>query len=210
MKEDCILNFVKNIIITTLAASFIIGGAAFLILPSPGGGIPADVQSAVVGGFSEPLPAILWTVGALLLIWLPFRRSRWGIATYAVGSRRDASSLSGVNVPMARVRAYALSGVFVGLSGFATTAYTGGGEPRMSIGTTALLASIAAVVLGGVALTGGIGGLIGPVLAALVLGLIAPIMLGLGWDPNYAEVTRGVILILVVMLGAMVQRRKGS
>ena len=198
-------------IIVTLAASFIIGGAAFLVLPSPGGGIPADLQPWIVGGFSQPLPSLVWMTLALLLVWLPFKRSRWGIATYAIGSQREASYLSGVNVRLTRVRAYALSGSLVGFAGFVTTAFTGGGEPRSSIGLTALLASVAAVVLGGVVLSGGIGGLVGVVLAAMILSLVPPIMLGLGWDPNYAEVARGVILILVVMVGGLLQRRrKGS
>jgi len=195
-------------IIVTLAASFVIGGAALLVLPSPGGGVDPGLQLTLVGGFSNPIPAIIVLTIVLVGVWLPFKRSRWGVATYAVGSNRPASYLSGVNVQLTRVRAYALSGLLVGFAGIVTTAFTGGGEPRSSIGTAALLTSVAAVVLGGVALTGGIGGLVGPVFAALLLGLIPPIMLGLGVDPNYAEVAKGVILILVVMLGGFVQIRR--
>lgn len=195
-------------IIVTLAASFVIGGAALLVLPSPGGGVDSGMQEILVGGFSNPVPAMVVLTIVLAGVWLPFKRSRWGVATYGVGSNRPASYLSGVNVQLTRVRAYALSGLLVGFAGIVTTAFTGGGEPRASIGTAALLASVAAVVLGGVALTGGIGGLVGPVIAALVLGLIPPIMLGLGIDPNYAEVAKGVILILVVMFGGLVQIRR--
>lgn len=197
-------------IVVTLAASFVIGGAAYLVLPSPGGGMPAELQPFIVGGFSQPLPAIIWITAALALVWWPFKRSRWGIATYAIGSQRAAAYLSGVNVTLTRVRTYAFSGVFVGFAGFVTTAFTGGGEPRSSIGLTALLASVAAVVLGGVVLSGGLGGLVGPVLAAMVLSLIPPIMLGLGWDPNLAEVARGVILILVVMVGGLLQMKRSN
>lgn len=195
-------------IIVTLAASFVIGGAALLVLPSPGGGVDHGLQEMLVGGFSNPVPAMVILTLVLVGVWLPFKRSRWGVAIYGAGSNRRAAYLSGVNVQLTRVNAYALSGLFVGLAGIITTAFTGGGEPRASIGTAALLSSVAAVVLGGVALTGGVGGLVGPVFAALVLGLIPPIMLGLGIDPNYAEVARGVILILVVMLGGFVQFRR--
>ncbi|HEV7811691.1 MAG TPA: ABC transporter permease [Leifsonia sp.] len=195
-------------IIVTLALSFVIGGMALLVLPAPGGGIPLELQPLIVGGFSDPLPAVLWLTIAFVAIWLPFKRSRWGIATYAVGSQRNASYLSGVNVANTRIRAYVLSGVFVGMAGIVTTAFTGGGEPRASIGLAALLSSVAAVVLGGVALTGGSGGLLGPILAALILSLIPAIMLGFGWNPNYAEVARGAILILVVMFGGYIQMRK--
>ena len=195
-------------IIVTLALSFAIGGMALLVLPAPGGGIAPELQPLIVGGFSNPIPAFFWMTFALVAIWLPFKRSRWGIATYAIGSQRNASYLSGVNVANTRIQAYLLSGVFVGMAGIVTTAFTGGGEPRASIGLAALLSSVAAVVLGGVALTGGTGGLVGPVLAALILSLIPAIMLGFGWNPNLAEVARGAILILVVMFGGIIQLRK--
>ena len=192
-------------IVVTLAASFILSGLALIVLGSPGGGTHPTFQELLVGGFDQPLPATLWLAGLLLLVWLPFKRSRLGIATYAVGSDRAAAFLSGVRVGRTRVTAYVMGGFFSGLAGVVTTAFTGSGEPRASIGATATLTSVAAVVLGGVALLGGSGTLLGPVLAAFCLALIAPLMLGLGWDPNYAEVARGVIIIVVVMIGGLVQ-----
>jgi ribose transport system permease protein len=192
-------------IVVTLAASFILSGLALIVLGSPGGGTHPTFQELLVGGFDQPLPATLWLAGLLLLVWLPFKRSRLGIATYAVGSDRAAAFLSGVRVGRTRVVAYVLAGFFSGMAGVVTTAFTGSGEPRASIGATATLTSVAAVVLGGVALLGGSGTLLGPVLAALCLGLIPALMLGLGWDPNYAEVARGVIIIVVVMIGGLVQ-----
>jgi ribose transport system permease protein len=192
-------------IVVTLAASFILSGLALIVLGSPGGGTHPTFQELLVGGFDQPLPATLWLAGLLLLVWLPFKRSRLGIATYAVGSDRAAAFLSGVRVGRTRVVAYVLAGFFSGMAGVITTAFTGSGEPRASIGATATLTSVAAVVLGGVALLGGSGTLLGPVLAALCLGLIPALMLGLGWDPNFAEVARGVIIIVVVMIGGLVQ-----
>ncbi|HJW64917.1 MAG TPA: ABC transporter permease, partial [Actinomycetes bacterium] len=192
-------------IVVTLAASFILSGLALIVLGSPGGGTHPTFQELLVGGFDQPLPATLWLAGLLLLVWLPFKRSRLGIATYAVGSDRAAAFLSGVRVGRTRVVAYVLAGFFSGMAGVVTTAFTGSGEPRASIGATATLTSVAAVVLGGVALLGGSGTLLGPMLAAFCLALIPALMLGLGWDPNFAEVARGVIIIVVVMIGGLVQ-----
>ena len=101
--------------------------------------------------------------------------------------------------------AYSIGGLFAGFAGLVVTASTGGGEPRETIGANATLNSVAAVVLGGVALTGGVGGLVGPVLAAACLTLIPAIMLGLGWDPSNAETARGVIIILVVLVAGLLQ-----
>jgi ribose transport system permease protein len=192
-------------IVVTLAASFVLAGLALVVLDGPGGGTNLRFQELVVGGFDQPLPSLLWLTGLLLLVWVPFKRSRLGIATYAVGSDRAAAFLSGVRVGRTRVAAYVLGGFFSGMAGVVTTAFTGSGEPRASIGATATLTSVAAVVLGGVALMGGSGTLLGPVLAAFCLTLIPPLMLGLGWDPNYAEVARGIIIIVVVMIGGLVQ-----
>ena len=195
-------------IIVTLAASFTLAGVALLVLPGPGGGTSLSFQALLTGDFTNPLPSIVVITAALLLVWLPLRRSRLGLAIYAVGSDRTAAYLAGVQVRRTRVLAYAVAGLFTGAAGLVTTAFTGSGEPRASIGSIATLSSVAAVVLGGVALTGGIGGLLGPVLAAYCLTLIAPLMLGLGWDPNYAEVARGVILIGVVLVGSLIQLRR--
>jgi ribose transport system permease protein len=192
-------------IVVTLAASFVLSGLALIVLDGPGGGTHLRFQELVVGGFDQPLPAILWLTAAIALVWVPFKRSRRGIALYAVGSDRAAAFLSGVRVGRTRVIAYVLAGFYSGLAGIVTTAFTGSGEPRASIGATATLTSVAAVVLGGVNLMGGSGTLLGPVLAAFCLALIPALMLGLGWDPNYAEVARGVIVIVVVMIGGLLQ-----
>jgi ribose transport system permease protein len=195
-------------IVVTLALSFTFTGAAWLVIRGPGGGADPTFKNMLVGGFSDPLPSIIVMVVVLAGIWWPFSRSRTGLSMYAMGSSRPAAFLAGVDVAASRIKVYLISGVFAGLAGLVTTAYTGGGEPRATIGLSALMSSVAAAVLGGIALTGGTGGLFGPVIAAMVLGLIPAILLGLGFDPNFAEVVRGVIIILVVMVGGVLQMRR--
>ncbi len=195
-------------IIVTLAASFTLSGLALFIIGGPGGGTSPDFQRLFVGGFSNYLPSALWMIGAIVLLSIPLRRSRAGLAIYAVGSDRKAAFLSGVAVAHTRVVAYGVGGFLAGVAGIVTTAYTGGGEPRATIGANATLNSVAAAVLGGVALAGGVGGLTGPVLAALCLSLIPAIMLGLGWDPSNAEIAEGVIIILVVLVAGLLQSRR--
>lgn len=195
-------------IVVTLAMSFILPGVALMILGGPGGGTSPEFVSLIVGDFSNPLPSLLWLIVPLLLVWFPLSRSRYGKALYAIGSDKQAAFLAGVNVGRTRVLAYAVSGFFCGLAGIVTTAYTASGEPRASIGLGLLLSAVAAVVLGGIALQGGTGGMIGPVLAAFILSLIPALMLGLGIDPNTAETVRGVILIIVVLIGGWLQTRR--
>jgi ribose transport system permease protein len=195
-------------IIVTLATSFTLAGLALFVIGSPRSGVTPDFQRVIAGTLSNPWPSILWIIGALVLVWFPLKRSRLGLAIFAVGSDRKAAFLSGVRIARTRVLAYSVGGLFTGLAGLAVTAVTLGGEPRESIGATATLESVAAAVLGGVALTGGVGGLVGPVIAALCLRLIPAIMLGLGWDTSNADIARGVIIILVVAVAGLVQTRR--
>ncbi|HLS13164.1 MAG TPA: ABC transporter permease [Beutenbergiaceae bacterium] len=195
-------------IVVTLALHFAFVGLALVILGGPGGGVNPDFAQIIVGGYSNPWPALLWLSAIFCLIWLPFKRSRAGIATYAIGSDRQAAFLTGVVVKRTRVMAYLVSGVFAGFAGLVTTALLGSGSPQESIALNALLGSVAAVVLGGVALAGGRGQLLGPVLAAFVLTLIPAILLSIGVNPNVATLLEGMIIIGVVMLGGLLEIRR--
>jgi ribose transport system permease protein len=195
-------------IIVTLATSFVWGGVALFVLPTPGGGTSEGFSALVLGSGSAWWPALLCLLAPLLLVWAPLRRSRAGIAIYALGSNRNAAYLSGVDPLRTKVVAYAVAGLLAGMAGLATTAFTVGGSPQSTIAMNATLNSVAAIVLGGVALSGGVGGLIGPVFAVWCLYLIPNIMLGLGVDPSYGEVVKGVVVVLVVLAGGLLRARR--
>lgn len=192
-------------IIVTLATSFILTGVTLMIMPSPGGGTAEEFRQFVNGTGTAFLPALLCLAIPVALIWLPLRRHRLGLSIYALGSSKEASYLAGVDARRTRILAYLLAGVFCGFGGLAMTAYTGGGQPATNIATMTTLTSVAAVVLGGIALTGGVGGLFGPIVAVWCLYLIPSIMLSLGVDPSYGEVVKGVVLVLVVMVGGLLR-----
>jgi ribose transport system permease protein len=189
-------------IVVTLAMSFVWGGVALLIMRTPGGGSPLQYQALGTGVFfSEWIPAGAIIIALVLAVWLPIRWNRPGFAIYAVGSNRDRAYLSGVNVAITRVLAYAIGGFFAAMGGLAATATTGIGTPYA--GTFITLNSVAAIVLGGVSLAGGKGGLVGPVAAAFCLTLVPSIMVFQGIDPNYGQVIQGVLIVVVVMLGGL-------
>jgi ribose transport system permease protein len=90
------------------------------------------------------------------------------------------------------------------MGGLSLTAASGIGDPNS--GQYYTLNSVAAVVLGGVSLVGGVGGLIGPIAAAFVLTLAKTVLVLKGVDQNYAQVVQGTMIIIVVMLGGLVLR----
>jgi ribose transport system permease protein len=138
-----------------------------------------------------------------VLIFLLSRRSRIGLSMYAIGSDNVAARLAGVDTRRAKIASYAVGGAMAALAGLATVALTGTGDPRFSVGANATLNSVAAIVLGGVALVGGTGSVLGVVAAAVILIMLNPILSAMGIDPNSAQVIQGVLIAGVMMIGGL-------
>src|SRR5439155_4487555 len=196
-------------IVVTLAMLFVWAGVALEILQIPGGGAPPPYLQLGTGHWwSQWIPSglVILLLG-FAIFWLPLRWARPGLALYSVGSNRSAAYLSGVGVARTRILAYALGGLFAGLAGLALTATSGIGDPNA--GQYYTLNSVAAAVLGGVALVGGVGGLIGPIAAAFVVTLVKTMLILKGVDQNWAQVIQGSLIIVVVMIGGLAIRRRG-
>lgn len=204
-------------IVVTLATLFVLQGAALLVLGAPGGAAAEWLKGLIVGTISIPgVPEGItaWVPKALVLVlvclgvvWIPLRRSRLGLSIYAIGSSELAAFRSGVPVARTKIIAYALAGLFAAMGGLTLTMSTGIGAP---IPGPYLLASVAAVVLGGVVLGGGRGGLVGPIIAVFVLRLVRTDLTLLAVDPNVTTIIEGVIMVVVVMLGAFIAMRGRS
>jgi len=204
-------------IVVTLSMLFVWQGAALLILNAPGGGAAPWLRGLIVGGVTLPgspaaltdwlAKSIVFLLACVAAIWLPIRFSKLGIMFYAIGSDSLAAFRSGVPVGSIRIAAYAVAGLFAALGGLSVTMSTGIGEP---IPGPYLLASVAAVVLGGVVLGGGRGGILGPILAVFVLRLVRMDLTLMAVDPNVTTIVEGVIMVSVVMAGAVLMMRRAS
>lgn len=199
-------------IVVTLATSYIWSGLALWILPSPGGGTAPEVRWLFTGspsgiGGSFVVPLLMMTIPALLL-FLFSRRTRTGLSLYAIGSDGVAARLAGLDVRRAKVISYAIGGGLAALAGLATVAITGTGDPRFSVGANATLNSVAAIVLGGIALTGGSGSVLGVVAAAVILIMLNPILTAMGINSNTAQVIQGILIAGVMMIGGLIALRQ--
>ena len=194
-------------IVVTLATSFVWAGTALLILNTPGGGAAPWLMAIISGPLGNPwLPKALVVLAVVVaVVWIPLRRSTFGLALYAVGSHPLAAFRSGIAVGPTKIVAYALTGFFSALGGLALTATGGVGAPVPGSYT---LQSVAAIVLGGVSLAGGRGGVLGPIIAVIVLALVRTDLFFAGVDPNWSTAVQGAILIGVVMFGSLVAMRK--
>jgi ribose transport system permease protein len=199
-------------IVVTLATLFVFGGMALWVLPSPGGGMSEGLRwlftGSEVGIGTNPWPSLAVIVVVGTAVWYGLRRTRTGLSIYASGSSRQAAFLSGIDVARTKVNSYAIAGGLAALAGLATTAITGGGDARFAIASGATLDSVAAIVLGGIALTGGIGSVLGALAAGYALMMLSPIMTALRVDPNQAQVVQGTLIVLVVMVGGLWRARR--
>jgi ribose transport system permease protein len=199
-------------IVVTLATSFILAGIALLVLPSPGGGTSEGFRAMFTGSgsgsgstFWPSLVAIAIPVG-LAAWWM--KGTRNGLSLYATGSSPTAAYLSGVNIAKAKIVSYAIGGGFAALAGLSALAITGSGESRIATGGIFTLRSVAAIVLGGIALTGGIGSVVGAAAAGIILFTLSPILSAMGIDPNTAQVVQGVLIVVVMMVAGILELRR--
>jgi len=161
-------------IITTYATSFLYGGLALFILPNPGGGIPASIVEIYRNSTPIGLPLAFFVIAIVLGIWLYLRSTRYGNFLYAVGGKAQAAYETAVPVTWVQFSTYVISGLMAAFSGIAITMLSGAGNAE--IGAAMTLNSITAVVIGGTALSGGVGGVAGPMMGAITLGLFQNIV----------------------------------
>lgn len=155
-------------LIATLSMNSILFGAALVYTGGAPHGEAADAFNWIGQGNIAGIPSstIAWAVVALALAWLT-RATVYGRWIYAIGANPDAARLMGVPVRSITATAYLASALTATLGSLLLTAYVG--SPSLGIGNQFLFASIAAVVVGGTALTGGIGSVIGTVGGAIFI-----------------------------------------
>ena len=199
-------------IVVTLATLFIYGGLALLILPGPGGSTSEGFRyiftgstSGVGSNFWPPLILLLLVGGGVAYF---MKRSRSGLSLYARGSNLTGAYLSGVNTSRAKIISYAIAGALSALAGLAVLALTNVGDPRFALGGAATLQSVAAIVIGGIALTGGIGSVVGAVAAAIIVFSLGLLLVAIGFDSNTSQVVQGALIVAVMMVDGLLQVRR--
>jgi ribose transport system permease protein len=192
-------------IVVTIATGAVYFGVALWIRPFPGSAptFNSDLADALTGKIFDVIPASLVMLAVLvLLIWIPWRRSEIGRATYAIGSSEVAAYMSGMPIRRAKFLAYVLSGVFAAMGGVFLTFFTYSGEASAANGSTYTLFSIASVVLGGVSLFGGRGSAVGAIFGALAFRAIGDLLFVFNLDPLWQPLFQGVVLLLAVSVGS--------
>jgi ribose transport system permease protein len=183
-------------IITTYATSFLYAGFALFILPNPGGGIPADIANLYRTSTPLRLPLAFYVVGVVILVWIYVSNTRYGKYLFAVGGKAQAAYETAVPVILMQFSTYIVSGLLAALAGIAITMLSGSGNA--DIGNPMTLNSITAAVIGGNAFSGGIGGVVGPVMGAVTLSLIQNIISFAHIDTWWETLVKATIIVVAL------------
>lgn len=141
-----------------------------------------------------------------VIMWLVLKYTKFGRWIYQVGGNENAAYLSGINVKRFKVILYALNGLFIALGTIIMLGRVGAGSPTMGSGKE--IDVIAAVVVGGTALSGGKGNMWGTFIGVLLMGIISNAMNILGVNPYYQYVMKGLLILISIYIGYLGSKGK--
>ncbi|MCS6825547.1 MAG: ABC transporter permease [Caldilinea sp.] len=153
---------------------------------------------------SVPYSVLVWGGVAIVLIWL-LRRSGWGRLIYAIGDNETAARLAGVRVWQVRLSAYMLSGVLSAIAGILLAGRTGAVD--LQLAGAFLLPSVAAAVIGGTSIFGGVGGYSGTIIGALILSVLNSLLTFLNVGQAIQQMVYGSIVLALAWGYAGLTRR---
>lgn len=192
-------------LLVTLATSSIAEGTALWILPYPGGnassGFIAWYQGTTIG-----VPSPLLFVIITYLLWLVWSKTPLGLGLLALGNNPNKAYVTGIPVARLQFLSYLFTALVASIAAVAVTGNTGAGDP--TIGSTYTLNAVAACVIGGISLLGGIGDILGAVLGAAFLGLAFLTVFAANIPSYYQDLASGVIVVLGIVGASLVKKRQ--
>lgn len=196
-----------NSLITTLATWSILSGITLLVMPQPGGSVPASFLSAMGGTHAGlAVSTLIVVLGAAVWIW--YRGTRSLSRIRAVGSSREAARLAGVSVDRVTIVAFVICGALAALGGLLLLSQLGAGDPL--VGNSFVLESVAAAVVGGTALGGGRGDVLGAIAGALILTLLGSVIFALELPSYWQVMGTGLLLFLAATVNVLIGGRQGG
>lgn len=196
-------------IIATMGFMYIYRGFAYLVAQDQWAGADAlgtfkDFALESYLGFGLLNNVIVITIVCYVIFYIVLKWTKFGRNIYAVGSNAEAAEISGINVAAVKTAVYTIMGMLAGLSGALATSVYASAQPNMQ--TSKEMDVIAACVIGGVSMNGGRGSVVGALLGALVLSVIAKALPLVGINAIAQNTVKGVIIVAVIVLNVLTQR----
>lgn len=166
---------------------------------APGGTVTPLWRSIGSESLFGVIPYLVIMLAVLLVIfWIVLRKTLYGRHLYAIGSNKEAAYLSGIKVKRDKIIAFMLCGLTAAVAGVMLAARVRVGEPNGSGGYD--MDAIAAVVIGGTAMSGGVGSLTGTIAGVLIMAVMNNFLNLIGADPNLQIIIKGLIVLVAVLI----------
>jgi ribose transport system permease protein len=172
---------------------------------SVAGGSLQSLLRAQVFGFTGALAVCIAT---LVAMWVLLRRTRYGYFLHAMGQNREAARLSGVPLGTMTLITFSVSGLLAAWLGVLISSFQG--APSTNLGTTYLMGSVAAVVVGGTSISGGQTSVWGTTLGAFVLTFVVTDLIVWQLQPGFQHLIQGLIVIATVAVTKLAEIRRGT
>ncbi|NLI21967.1 MAG: ABC transporter permease [Clostridiales bacterium] len=187
--------------IATIAAMTIARGIAYVYSNGQPYTLPPSMFRDIGQGYT---PIIIFVV-ICVVFHLILSKTKFGRYIYAVGGNDKAAAASGVKVKPLIVKVYVISGILSGIAGLILTARTNSGQP--AVGTGYEIDVIAAVVIGGTSMTGGIGTIYGTFIGMIIIGTLENGMNLIGVSSYWQQIIKGSIILITVVLDTYARER---
>jgi inositol transport system permease protein len=171
-------------------------------------GQPVSMLTDAYAAIGSGVVPVMIFLGTALVFHIALRYTRYGKFTYAIGANPQAARISGINVARHLIVVYTIAGTLSGLAGIVTSARAVSGQAGM--GMMYELDAIAAAVIGGASLSGGIGRITGTVIGTLILGVVTSGFTFLRIDAYYQEIVKGAIIVAAVIADQYRHRASGK
>lgn len=169
-------------------------------------GQPVSMLTPEYAAIGSGIWPVVIFLGVALIFHIALRYTRYGKFTYAIGANVQAARVSGIDVGRHLIKVYAIAGLLAGLAGIVTSARAISGQAGM--GVMYELDAIAAAVIGGTSLAGGVGRITGTVIGTIILGVMTSGFTFLRVDAYYQEIVKGMIIVAAVVVDQYRQRRR--
>ncbi len=170
---------------------------------------PVNGWMTTADPFSHALPTGVWVaIGLAILTALLLRNTVFGRHVFALGSNEATARLCGIPTTRLKITIYALAGCFFGLAGLFQLSRLRQGDPTVAVGLE--LDIIAAVIIGGASLNGGVGTVLGSMIGALIMSVLRNGSQQMGWPTYFQEIIIGLVIIVAVFLDRLRQGRSAA
>lgn len=192
-------------LLATYATSSVYAGIALWLLPRPGGIIAREFTMWYNSFLFGVIPVPVLFAVLILALWAVLMKSPLRYWLYSSGRDGAKAYVSGVPVYRTQVFSYVFAGLTAGIGGIALSGSTQGGDA--TVGLSLSMNAIAACVIGGISLAGGIGAIIGSMFGALFLSLVTMTVLSAHVSSLYQSLIKGIILLAGVLFSLLIERR---